>query len=65
MVDAMTFKSITFHRAATVNLGNFNSTKIELGATVELQPGETEEQAFERLSKWVNDKVREQVKNPS
>jgi hypothetical protein len=62
-MDMPRFKEIAFHRAATVNLGNFNSTKVEVLATVEVQEGEDPEAVFERLTQWVNTKVKEQIRN--
>lgn len=58
----MKFTQITFSRGATVNRGNFNNERIDVGATVEVAAGESEEEAFDRLSKWIRAKVTEEIK---
>lgn len=58
----MKLSQITFSRGATLNRGNFNSERIDIGATVEIDPGESAEEAFTRLAKWVRAKVSDEIK---
>jgi hypothetical protein len=57
----MKVTELRYSRGATVNRGNFNNEKIEVAATVALDPGETEDEAFARLAKWVRAKVKEEI----
>lgn len=58
----MRVTEISYSRGATVNRGNYSNEKIEVSATVQLDPGETEDEAFAKLAKWVRAKVVEEIK---
>jgi hypothetical protein len=45
----------------THNLGNFQSLRIDLGIVDSRRDGETADQAFERVYKFVEDKLTEKV----
>lgn len=45
----------------TVNAGNFESLRIDVGIEVDGAPGETPTQTYERASKWVTQKLQDQV----
>ena len=46
----------------TLNLGNFQSLRLDLGVIDSKRDGETTEQAFDRVYKFVEDKLAEKVK---
>ena len=46
----------------TLNLGNFESLRVDLGVTDARRDGETVDQAFERVYTFVEDKLSEKVK---
>lgn len=45
----------------TLNLGNFQSLRLDLGVTDSKRDGENTEQAFERIYKFVEDKLTEKI----
>jgi len=45
----------------TLNLGNFQSLRIDLGVIDSKRDGENTEQAFERVYKFVEDKLTEKI----
>jgi len=46
----------------TLNLGNFQSLRFDFGIVDSKRDGENKEQAFERIYKFVEDKLTEKVK---
>ena len=46
----------------TLNLGNFQSLRLDLGVTDNAKNGETVDQAFERVYKFVEDKLTDKIK---
>jgi hypothetical protein len=46
----------------TLNLGNFESLRVDLGIVDSRHDGETIEQAFERVYSFVEDKLTEKVR---
>ena len=46
----------------TLNLGNFQSLRFDFGLVDSKRNGETPDQAFERIYKFVEDKLTEKVK---
>jgi hypothetical protein len=49
----------------TLNLGNFQSLRLDLGVVDSRREGETVGDAFERVYKFVEDKLAEKVKEAS
>lgn len=49
----------------TLNLGNFQSLRIDLSVTDNKRDGENTNEAFERVYKFVEDKLAEKVKEAS
>ena len=45
----------------TLNLGNVQSLRLDLGVTDSRRNGETPDQAFERVYKFVEDKLAEKI----
>jgi len=45
----------------TLNLGNFQSLRLDLGVIDSKRDGETTEQAFDRVYKFVEDKLTEKI----
>jgi hypothetical protein len=46
----------------TLNLGNFQSLRLDLGVVDNKRDGENTDQAFERVYKFVEDKLTEKIK---
>jgi hypothetical protein len=46
----------------TLNLGNFQSLRLDLGVVDSTRSGETVDQAFERVYKFVEDKLTAKIK---
>jgi hypothetical protein len=46
----------------TLNLGNFQSLRLDLGVVDSKRDGETTEQAFERVYKFVEEKLTDKIK---
>ena len=46
----------------TLNLGNFQSLRLDLGVIDSKRDGENVEQAFDRVYKFVEDKLTEKIK---
>jgi hypothetical protein len=46
----------------TLNLGNFQSLRLDLGVVDSKRDGENTDQAFERVYKFVEDKLTEKIK---
>lgn len=53
---------VTVTLGYTLNLGNFESLRVDLGITDSRRDGETVEQAFERVYSFVEDKLTEKVR---
>ncbi len=46
----------------TLNLGNFQSLRLDLGVVDSKRDGENTDQAFDRVYKFVEDKLTEKIK---
>jgi hypothetical protein len=46
----------------TLNLGNFQSLRLDLGVSDSRKSGETVDQAFERVYKFVEDKLTDKIR---
>ena len=53
--------SVKVSMGYTVNAGNFESLRIDVGLEIEGKPGENPEQTYNRASKWVEEKVSDSV----
>lgn len=60
-----TLRKLSFSRGATVNLGNFNNVRFEVSAEIELQEGDEENAAFQRLRDWVTQKIKAEIRGAS
>ena len=47
---------ISYTKGRTINRGNFESTRVDIGLEIECEP-ETQEAAFNQIKTWVNDKL--------
>ena len=56
---------VTVGLGYTLNLGNFQSLRIDLSVTDNKRDGENTGEAFERVYKFVEDKLAEKVKEAS
>lgn len=54
---------ISYTLGRTINLGDFNSVKMEVSIEDELQLDETQEDALQRLKKFVKDEIRKEIIN--
>jgi hypothetical protein len=54
-------REISVHYHRTVSLGNYNSVKIGMGTTVELEEGEKKKEVMEREYDFIKDMVEELV----
>lgn len=52
---------VTVTLGYTLNLGNFQSLRLDLGVTDSRRDGENVDQAFERVYKFVEDKLTEKI----
>jgi hypothetical protein len=59
MENDLTKVSVTL--GYTLNLGNFQSLRLDLGVVDSKRDGENTEQAFERVYKFVEDKLTEKI----
>ena len=46
----------------TINLGNFQSLRLDLGVVDSKRDGENSDQAFDRVYRFVEDKLTEKIK---
>ena len=53
---------VQFSLGYTVNAGNFESLRIDVGLEIEGKPGETPEQTYQRAADWVAKKLEDQVR---
>ena len=53
----MKVKKVVYTRSVTINIGNFESVRVEMGAEGEVEPTETFTTAFDRLKSDVDDVV--------
>jgi hypothetical protein len=60
MENDLTKVSVTL--GYTLNLGNFQSLRLDLGVVDSKREGENTDQAFERVYKFVEDKLTEKIK---
>lgn len=58
----MKIKEIRASFSFTKNLGNFESLKVEVGVSGELEPGDNVEEAFQEAFEMVKEEVREHCK---
>ena len=47
---------VTYSKGRTVNLGNFESLRVDIGIELECQDGE-EDETFKRLKAWIDAKL--------
>jgi len=59
MENELTKVSVTL--GYTINLGNFQSLRLDLGVVDSKRDGENTDQAFERVYKFVEDKLTEKI----
>jgi len=54
---------ITYSKRHTMNLGNYENMTVEIGVQdeVNFEEGETLEEGYLRLRKWVNIKLKQEV----
>lgn len=53
--------TVSVNLGMTVNLGDFESLRIDIGLEVEGKDGESPTQTYERAYKWVEDRLAEKV----
>lgn len=61
-------KEISVSYGLTVNTGNYESERVDVGATITLSPGESEDQVVEKFIAWAKARcyqARHAIKNPA
>ena len=63
----MQVKEISISYGLTINTGSFNSERVDVGATVSLSSGETEEEVTDKFLLWAKQKcyaLRHEILHP-
>ena len=63
----MQVREISVSYGLTVNTGNYESERVDVGATITLSPGESEDQAVDKFMAWAKARcyqARHVIKNP-
>jgi hypothetical protein len=58
----MRVKQLSYTRGATINIGDFESVRVDVSATADLDDGEVFDTAYAQLKETVDDAVREEVR---
>lgn len=53
----MKIKQITYGRGETVNTGNFNSVRVDVSVTADIEDGDSPEEVYAKVRDAVNSKV--------
>ena len=57
----MRARQLTFSRGATINTGSYNSERVDVSLTVELEDDDIKEEVFLTMRSWVKARVAEEV----
>ena len=57
----MKIKTVTYSRGATINQGNFNSSRFDVSVTVELDAEDIAAAVYDKAKAWVNDRIKAEV----
>lgn len=57
----MKVREITVAVGRTVNLGNYESARVDVSVTVEVPPGEDADLVFTEAYKWVDAKLEKRI----
>lgn len=57
----MKIQQITYSRGATINHGNFNSSRFDISVTVELDAEDNAATAYDKAKSWVSDRIKAEV----
>lgn len=58
----MKITKVTYHRGITLNVGDFESVRVDIEATAEAGDGESFEDCYASLKDQVDDAVREEAR---
>lgn len=58
----MKITRITYHRGITLNVGDFESVRVDIEATAEAEEGDSFEDVYGSLKEQVDDAVREEAR---
>lgn len=53
----MRIAQVTYSRGETINTGNFNSVRVDVSVTADIDEGESAEEAFAKIRDAANSKV--------
>ena len=53
--------SVSFKRGATINVGDFESVRLEVSGTAEIEDDESESEAFNSLRRFIDEHLHEEV----
>lgn len=56
-------KEITVARGETLNLGQFNSYRVDLSITARVRPEEDPDQIYDQLLTWVESNIATELEN--
>lgn len=59
----MKIQTITYSRGATINQGNFNSSRFDVSVTVELDAEDNAAAVYDKAKSWVSERIRAEVQN--
>ena len=57
----MKIQTITYARGATINQGNFNSSRFDVSVTVELDAEDNAAAAYDKARAWVSERIKAEV----
>lgn len=57
----MKVTKVSYRRGATLNVGNYESVKIEISADAELEEGDTPQSVLEALRREVTEEIRNEA----
>jgi len=58
----MKITKVTYHRGITLNVGDFESVRVDIEATAEVEDGESFDDCYNSLKDQVDDAVREEAR---
>lgn len=60
---SLNIRELTYTRAATVNIGNYESRRIEITATIQIDKEDDEENKYASLRTWVLNKLQADIRD--
>lgn len=57
----MKITEVRIDKSLTVNLGDFNNVKVQVGYSAEVEPGDDPQEVFEIISRTIDDDLRREL----